>query len=97
MDNTLTGLGPPCVCIHVYCDGMGCHVRCLKHCIPVLQHIGQMNTTATSRHCQGMTSDVKAVLNPNKQITFRYLKKTTTKAYMAYKIPTAQPPLTVLG
>ena len=89
MDNTLTGLGRPCVCIDVYCDGMGCHVWCLKHGIPVSQHIGQMNTTATSRHCQDMTSDVKVVLNPNKQIKFRYLKKTTkTHIYDSFRFNT---------
>ena len=31
----------------VYCDG--CHVLCLRHDIPVWQHIGQ-STTATNRH-----------------------------------------------
>ena len=32
--------------VSVYCDGVGCHVLCLPHGIPVWQHIG---TTATSR------------------------------------------------
>ena len=41
----------------VYCDEMGCCVLCLRHAIPVWQHIGQ-NTTATRRHCHDMTSDV---------------------------------------
>ena len=40
--------------VSVYCDGLRCHVVCLRHDIPVWQHIGQ-NTTATSRD---MTSDV---------------------------------------
>ena len=26
--------------VSVYCDGMGCHVLCLRHGIPVSQHIG---------------------------------------------------------
>ena len=41
----------------VYCDGVGCHVLCLRHGIPVWQHIGQ-STTVTSRHRRDMTSDV---------------------------------------
>ena len=40
-----------------YSDGVGCHVLCLRHGIPVWQHIGQ-STTATSRHHADMTSDV---------------------------------------
>ena len=55
-------VGPVCV----YCDGVGCHVLCLRHGIPVWQHIGQ-STTATNRHCRDMTSDVKVTFNPNKQ------------------------------
>ena len=44
--------------VSVYCDGVGCHVLCLRHGISVLwQHIGQ-STTATSRHRRDMTSDV---------------------------------------
>ena len=27
--------------VSVYCDGLGCHVLCLRHGIPVCQHIGQ--------------------------------------------------------
>ena len=41
----------------VYCDDVKCHVMFLWHDIPVWQHIGQ-STTATSRHCRDMTSDV---------------------------------------
>ena len=52
--------------VSVYCDGVGCHALCLRHGISVWQHI----TTATSRHCRDMTSDVKEILNPNKQVTF---------------------------
>ena len=33
------------------------YVLCLRHGIPVWQHIGQ-STTATSRHRHDMTSDV---------------------------------------
>ena len=47
-------------------DGVGFHVLCLCHAIPVGQQNGQ-NSTATSRDCHNMTSDVKATLNPNKQ------------------------------
>ena len=43
--------------VSVYCDGVGCHVLCLRHGIPVWQHIGQ-STTAISRHRRNMTSDV---------------------------------------
>ena len=43
--------------VSVYCDGVGCHVLCLRHGISVWQHIGQ-STTATSRHRRDMTSDV---------------------------------------
>ena len=43
--------------VSVYCDGVGCHILSLWHGIPVWQHIGQ-STTATSRHCCDMTSDV---------------------------------------
>ena len=42
--------------VSVYCEGVGCHVLCLQHDIPVWQHIGQ-STTATSRHRRDMTSD----------------------------------------
>ena len=45
--------------VSVYCDGVVCHVLCLRHGIPVWQHIGQ-STTATSRHLRNMfQSDVK--------------------------------------
>ena len=50
--------------VSVYCDGVGCHVRCERHGISVWQHIGQ-STTATSMHRRDMTtklmfqSDVK--------------------------------------
>ena len=37
--------------VSVYCDGVDSHVLCLRHGIPVWQHIGQ-STTATSRHRQ---------------------------------------------
>ena len=43
--------------VSVQCDGVGCHVLCLWHGIFVWQHIGQ-STTATSRHCRNMKSDV---------------------------------------
>ena len=43
--------------VSVHCDGVGCRVLCLRHGIPVWQHIGQ-STTATSRHRRYMTSDV---------------------------------------
>ena len=43
--------------VSVYCDRMGCHVLCLRHGIPVWQHIGQ-STTATSRHSRDKTSNV---------------------------------------
>ena len=54
--------------VSVYCDGVGCHVLCLRHGIniSVWQHIGQ-STTATSRYSSDITSDVKATLNPNKE------------------------------
>ena len=45
------------VCI--YCDGVGCHVLCLQHGIPVWQHISQ-STSARSRHSRDMTSDLKS-------------------------------------
>ena len=32
--------------VSAYCDGVGCHVLCLRHWIPVWQH----STTATSRY-----------------------------------------------
>ena len=53
--------------VSVYCDGVGCYVLCLRHDIPVWQHNGQ-STTATSRHCSDMSSDIKAMLNPQ-QVT----------------------------
>ena len=43
--------------VSVYCDGVGCRVLCLRHGIPVWQHIGQ-SITATSWHRRDMTSDV---------------------------------------
>ena len=43
--------------VSVYCDGMGCYVLCLRHGIPVWQHIGQI-TTALIRHRCDVTSDV---------------------------------------
>ena len=44
-----------------YCDGVVCHVLCLRHDIPVWQPIGQ-STSVTSRHRRNMSS---ATLNPN--------------------------------
>ena len=49
-----------------YCDGVGCHVLCLRHGNPVWQHIRQ-STTATSRHRRDMTSDVQKRRLTNKQ------------------------------
>ena len=43
--------------VSVHCDGVGCHVLCLRHGIPVWQHIGQI-TTATSIHPGNTTPDV---------------------------------------
>ena len=54
--------------VSVYCDGVGCHVLCLQHGVPMGQYIGQ-STTATSRHRCNMTSDVKATVNTNRQQT----------------------------
>ena len=60
----------PCQCIaqhvgpvSVCCDGVVCHVLCLRHGISVWLYIGQ-STTATSRHRRDMTLDVKMTLNP---------------------------------
>ena len=44
--------------VSIDCDGVGCHVLCLRHGIPEWQHIGQ-STTGTSRHHCDMTSDVQ--------------------------------------
>ena len=47
--------------VSVYCDGVGCHVLCLRHDIPVWQHIGQ-SITATDTvaiRSQMFESDVK--------------------------------------
>ena len=41
----------------LYCDGVGCRVLCLRHDIPMWQHISQ-STTATSRHRRDMASNV---------------------------------------
>ena len=46
-----------CSPVSVYCDGVGCHVLCLRHGISVWQHIGQ-STTATSRQHRDMSWDV---------------------------------------
>ena len=54
--------------VSVYCDGVGCHVLCLRHGIPLWQHIGQSTTAISMNRCD-MTSDVKVTLNPNKQQT----------------------------
>ena len=43
--------------VSVYCDGVWCHVLCLRHGISVWQNIGQ-STTATGRHRRDTTSDV---------------------------------------
>ena len=62
--------------VSVYCDRVGCHFLCLRYGIPVWLHIGQ-STTATSRHCCDITSDVKATLNPYKQTykqTYNFFK-----------------------
>ena len=52
--------------VSVYYDRVGCHVLCLQHGIPVWLHIGH-STTAISRHCSDMTSDVKLTLSSTKQ------------------------------
>ena len=58
--------------VSVYCDGVGFHILCLRHGIPVLQHIGQ-STIATSRHRCYMTTDVeKAMLKPKQITTKKY-------------------------
>ena len=46
--------------VSVYCDGVWCHVLCLRHGFPVWQHIGQ-RTTATRRYRRDLRcqSDVK--------------------------------------
>ena len=45
--------------VSVYCDGVGCHVLCLQHDIPIWQHIGQSTiATRRPRQCRDMTSDV---------------------------------------
>ena len=49
---------------------MGFYVLCLRHDIPVWQHIGQ-STTATS----DLTSDVKANKQANKQSSVLSIKK----------------------
>ena len=54
--------GLPCP-VSVYCDGVECHVLCLRHVIPVWQHISQ-STTATSRHRRDMTSGVSSDVKP---------------------------------
>ena len=46
-------VGPVSVC----CDGVECHVLCLRHGIRVWQPIGQITTATSSHHCD-MTSDV---------------------------------------
>ena len=43
--------------VSVYYDRVGCHVLCLRHGIPVWQHIGQ-STTATSKRRRDITLDV---------------------------------------
>ena len=43
--------------VSVYFDGMVFHVLCLRHGVPVWQHIGQ-SITATSRDRRDMTSDI---------------------------------------
>ena len=55
--------------VSVYCEGIGCHVLCLRHGIPVWQHIGQ-STTAATRHRRNMTQMFEKTVNSNKQINF---------------------------
>ena len=71
MDSTTTGRP-----VSVYSDGMGCHVLCLWHGIPVWQHIGQI-TTATSRHRRDMTHMFKSNVKPQKtrMITIEFKPK----------------------
>ena len=54
--------------VSVYCDGVGCHVLCLRHGIPVWQHIVQ-STTATSRYRirSDITSDVLSNIIPQQR------------------------------
>ena len=49
--------------ISVYCDGVRCHVLCLRHGIPVRQHIGQ-STTDKRRHSRDMTSEFQSDIKP---------------------------------
>ena len=52
--------------VSVYCDGVGCHVLCLRHDIPVRQHIGQIPLL----HAGNVANDLrclKVTLNPNKE------------------------------
>ena len=56
--------------VSVYCRTLGCQALCLRHGIPVWQHIGQ-STTATSRHRRDMTSDIyKRRLTQSNQATW---------------------------
>ena len=68
--------------VSVYCDLLGCHVLCLRHGIPVWQHIGQ-STTAGRRHRRDMTLYVRVIWLESLQITW---KGTLIYIYVIIKI-----------
>ena len=45
--------------VYVYCDGVGCHVLCLRHGVPVWQTLVKLSPLQAGRCLQ-------ATLNPNK-------------------------------
>ena len=53
--------------VSAYCDGVGCHVMCLQHGIPVWQHIGQSSTATNRHHCDKTSECFKVTLNPKQQ------------------------------
>ena len=67
--------------VSVYCDWVGCRVLCLRHGIPVWQHIGQ-STTATSRESRYDLRCLKATLNSNKQTNKQTILCVNTNKYI---------------
>ena len=67
----------------VYCDGVRCHALCLRHGIPVWQHIGQ-STTATYRHRHDMTSDVKVSLKSHRPFCVCFFSAYASPLFISY-------------
>ena len=71
--------------VYLYYNGVWCHVLCLRHGIPLWQHIGQSTTTTSiSKHCR-VTHVFKSDIKPQQQraIPNMFLRETISRVKFA--------------